>query len=111
MAVGLALSAPSHKSKGREDAATREAIFGEIESGEARARAEAERAFPGDPWSADDDFHNHERREVEAVAARQRLSIEAVLGALDDGLREHWDHPGRALLEGKVPPCHPRPEY
>jgi hypothetical protein len=111
LAVGRALSAASGGSNGSVDAATRRAIFGEIEAGEPQARDEAARAFPGDPWSADDDFHNQEKRQVIAIAARRKVPIEAVLEAIDDGLREHWDEPDRALPIATVPPCHPRPDY
>ena len=111
LALGRALSAPSGRSHGSVDVATRRAILQEIEAGEWQARMAAARDFPGDPWSADDDFHNWELRRVHEIAARWRIPIEAALEAIDDGLREHWEEPDRAAPITTVPPCHPRPDY
>jgi hypothetical protein len=111
LAAGLALAAPGGGGQGREDQATRAAIFREITASELVTRQNAARAFPGDPWSADDDFHNHEQRQARAIAARHRVPIEVVLGAIDEGLRQHWDHPNHPPPIATVPPCHPRPVY
>ncbi len=111
LAVGLALTAPAAAPKGREDAAARAAMFREIAAAEWEIREKAARAFPGDPWSADDDFHNHEQRLARAIAARRGVPIGAVLHAIDEGLREHWAEPNPTPLLATVPPCHPRPIY
>lgn len=111
MAVGLAFLAPADAPKGREDAAVRAAMFREIAAAEAETRENAARAFPGDPWSADDDFHNHEQRQAGAIAARRGVPLGSALDAIDEGLREHWDHPNPTPLVATVPPCHPRPIY
>src|SRR6185437_9400168 len=111
VAIGLALTAPGTSVVPPEDAVTRAAIFREMAASEPATRANAARAFPGDPWSADDDFHNHEQWQARAIAARRRIPIETVLRSIDDGLREHWDQPNAAPLVRTVPPCHPRPIY
>jgi hypothetical protein len=71
------------------------------------ARARARLSFPGDHWSQDDDFHNHERRLASALAARHGVDRAAVLANLDADVRS-----------GRVPdrrsgaaPCKPRPFY
>jgi hypothetical protein len=110
LAVGLALAAPTGKSKGPQDAATRAAIFREIAASELISRENAARAFPGDPWSADDDFHNNEAWQARSIAAHRGVRIETVLRAIDDGLRQHWDQSNAGRLIPTVPPCHPRPE-
>jgi hypothetical protein len=71
-------------------------------------RADAARAFPGDPWSADDDFHNQEQRRAREVAGRYQVSLATALRAIDEGLRAHWNP---ELVIATVPPCHPRPIY
>ena len=96
---------------GPDNAALQAAIFREIAASETAVRSDAARAFPGDPWSADDDFHNHEQRAARAIAARDQVPVETVLRAIDDGLREHWAHTNPAPLLVTVPPCHPRPVY
>ena len=111
LAIALAVTAPSESTAVHDDAAMRAAIFREAAATELAARTDAARAFPGDPWSADDDFHNHEQRLARAIAARRGVPIETVLRALDEGLREHWQHPNPQPLIATVPPCHPRPEY
>lgn len=111
LAVGLALAAPGGAPAGRPEAATRAAISREIAAAELEARESAARAFPGDPWSADDDFHSHEARQAGAVAAGRGLPIGAALDAIDEGLRAQRDRPNPTPLVATVPPCHPRPIY
>lgn len=72
-------------------------------------RAAAE-AFPGDRWSADDDFHNHELALVRQLAATQSVPVAAVWDALDDALRlQAQGASGPPVMRATVPPCHPRP--
>jgi hypothetical protein len=111
VAVLRALTAPGAPPPERDSAALQAAIFREMTADETALRTDAARAFPGDPWSADDDFHNHQQRRARAIAARLHVSIGTVLRAVDDGLREHWPHANPAPLIATVPPCHPRPVY
>jgi len=111
VAVARAVTASGAGPAERDDPAVRAAIFQQMTADEAAVRADAARAFPGDPWSADDDFHNHEQRRARALAARLHVSIGTVLAAVDEGLREHWPHSNPAPLTATVPPCHPRPVY
>jgi hypothetical protein len=107
----VAVTAPRTATRAPDDPAQRAAIFRDFAARESATRANAARSFPGDPWSADDDFHNHEQWLARDIAAGQHIPIEAVLRAIDDGLREHWAPPGSLPLIGTVPPCHPRPIY
>jgi len=111
VAVARAATAPGVAPAEPDDPARRAAIFQEMTADETALRQDAARAFPGDPWSADDDFHNHQQRRARAIAARLHVSIGTVLGAVDDGLRAHWPHANPAPLTATVPPCHPRPVY
>ncbi|HSS40004.1 MAG TPA: hypothetical protein VLT58_14650 [Polyangia bacterium] len=111
VAIVVALTAPGRSPAVPDDQALRAAIFREIATSESAVRGDAARAFPGDPWSADDDFHNHEQRAARAIAARDQVPVETVLRAIDDGLREHWAHANPGPLVVTVPPCHPRPVY
>lgn len=111
VAVARAATAPGAAPADRSDPALRAAIFREMTADETALRQDAARAFPGDPWSADDDFHNHQQRRARAIAARRGVSVETVLRAVDDGLREHWPQANPEPLRATVPPCHPRPVY
>ena len=95
----------------RANAAARRAIFEALAPGEASARTDAAGAFPGDPWSADDDFHNHERRAAQSIAAERGFGVADVLRAIDEGLRDHLPSAPREPLIATVPPCRPRPVY
>jgi hypothetical protein len=95
----------------RSSESTRREIFRVIARGEAEVRARAARGFPGDLWSADDDFHSNEQRSARAAAGARGLSIAESLRAVDEGLREGWPHDNPEPLIATVPPCHPRPEY
>jgi hypothetical protein len=83
------------------------AIAQRLAEAEPAARARSRLSFPGDRWSQDDDFHNHERRLVHHLAARHGLDRAAVLAILDADLRS-GRVPGR--LSGAAP-CKPRPFY
>ena len=107
-AVTKTLMVPRAGSRWRADAATRREMFDAMAAVEPLLRREAERAFPGDPWSADDDFHNHEQRQAWKVAFERGATLADGLRALDEGLR---DHANSQPLPTTVPPCHPRPDY
>jgi len=110
-AVGRVLTARNSDKSWRADESTRVAMFREIAATESAVRSDAERAFPGDPWSADDDFHRHEQQLAYEAAARHRATVPDALRAIDEGLREHWSHSNPEPLIATVPPCHPRPLY
>lgn len=110
VAIGRALTANDPASGWRADEATRRSTFRFFAATEASERAQAARAFPGDPWSADDDFHNHEQGAAWEIAAQRRVGVADVLRAIDEGLRDPSQTAGRPLI-ATVPPCHPRPVY
>jgi len=116
LAVLRAVTADNATPTWRADPAARRAIFQALAVGEQKARADAARAFPGDPWSADDDFHNHEQRRAHLIAAERGLGLADVLRAIDEGLHDEGlhEHPPsvtREPLIATVPPCRPRPVY
>ena len=69
-------------------------------------RRAAERLFPGDRWSRDDDFFNQEHRAVRGIAAARGTNPGQVLRAIDEELRAHPD--GRKV---GASPIKPRPFY
>lgn len=81
----------------------------EITSHEPGWRRNAALSFPGDPWSADDDVHEHEYEEIVRFGARTSVPVGDVLRALDDGMHEKWRAPADPIAE--VPPCRPRLVY
>jgi hypothetical protein len=104
-----AATAEPPQAPARLDDAARQAAFRQFASREGRQRARAERKFPGDAWSQDDDFHAVEMQQARAIARRQRVSLGEVLRALDDGMRGDWPKSGE--MKTTVPPCRPRPIY
>jgi hypothetical protein len=110
VAVVVAATAPSSAVPFRADEPTRRAIFDVVAGAEPATRVQTARNFPGDLWSADDDFHNAELRMAHAQAAGRGVGVPDVLRAIDEGLRAHWPVPGPPPL-ATSPPCHPRPEY
>lgn len=79
-------------------------------------RAASNREFPGDLWSADDDFHHREKEWARAVSKRRGVRLGDVLLALDQGLRSNAriSGAGAACAAPRpcgVPPCKPRPFY
>ena len=72
-------------------------------------RRDAALKFPGEPWSADDDFHERENEAVRGFSGHQNVPIGDVLRAIDDGMHERW----RAAVTpiAQVPPCRPRLMY
>jgi hypothetical protein len=74
-------------------------------------RREGAFRFPGSLWSQEDDFFAKETTFVKAYAADHRVSVGAILHALDRGIREKWQvHPG-VVVTPKVVPCRPRLAY
>lgn len=83
--------------------------YAEIVSREPQMRRDAALKFPGDPWSADDDFHQREEDAVRGYAGQQSVPIADVLRAIDDGMHDGW--PAAAIPTAQVPPCRPRLMY
>jgi hypothetical protein len=88
----------------------REIVVAALATAEPELRTAAAASFPGDRWSADDDFHNHELALVRQLAANQGVPVAAVWDALDEALRSHHEHGDSATpMRATAPPCHPRP--
>jgi len=88
----------------------RRAIVDALGREEPALRAAAAAAFPGDRWSADDDFHHQELALVRRVAAEQHASVSAVWDALDLALHAPpSDEAADPRLRPTVARCHPRP--
>ena len=83
--------------------------YADIVGSEPSMRREAALKFPGDPWSADDDFHQREQDSVRSFAGHKGVPIGDVLGAIDDGMHARW--PASASPIAQVPPCRPRLMY
>jgi hypothetical protein len=94
----------------RADEKTRRGFFEALARAEPGMRATAAENFPGDLWSADDDFHSFEMRLAHELAARAGLDVPEVLRAIDDGIRERWPVDG-PRPQATAPPCHPRPIF
>lgn len=80
-----------------------------IAADERNMRRESIKDFPADPWSQDDGFHNSEYRRARQVATQRSMSLQDVLRAMDEGMREHWPKPAGIHQKPTVPPCRPRP--
>lgn len=92
------------------------ALAAEAARREPEWRRAAARDYPGDLWSADDDFHAREKSWARGAAKRLGVRLGDVLLALDRGLRADAAASGtpstsRALRPCGVPPCKPRPFY
>jgi hypothetical protein len=76
---------------------------------EQNMRRDAIKDFPADPWSQDDAFHNLEYRRAKEIARKRGMSVQDVLLAMDEGMRERWPKPVAINQKATVPPCRPRP--
>jgi hypothetical protein len=76
---------------------------------ERKMRRDAAHDFPADAWSQDDAFHNFEFKRARDIANDKKMSLEDVLSAIDEGMREHWPRPRGVVMNSSVPPCRPRP--
>ncbi len=103
----LTASSASHAPPVTPDLSRR--AYADIVSREPSMRRESALKFAGDPWSADDDFHQREQDSVRSFAGHQNVPIGDVLRAVDDGMHERW--PASATPLAQVPPCRPRLMY
>jgi len=106
VAIGRALAAPVPPPARALSAAERREVAQALAAQEPRWRAAAEKLFPGDLWSQDDDFFNQEHRAVRQMAAARGTSPGEILRAVDEELRRA--PAGRKI--GAVP-VKPRPFY
>ena len=83
--------------------------FYAMASDERKMRRDAAKDFPADAWSQDDAFHNFEFKRARDIAHDKQMSLEDVLSAIDEGMREHWPRPRGVAMNPSVPPCRPRP--
>ena len=109
VAVGRAATASSFPRVEPIGSTLAHRAYSEIVNGESSMRREAALKFPGDPWSADDDFHQREQDSVRSFAGHQGAPIGGVLAAIDDGMHDHWRASGTPIAT--VPPCRPRLMY
>jgi len=89
----------------------RRSIFSELATEEPSMRTEAALAFPGDAWSADDDFYARQQKKARTVASARGVRLGDVLDAFDEGLRAKWPPQPRIALTPGVAPCRPRLAY
>ena len=71
-------------------------------------RASAQKTFPGDDWSQDDDFQKKERDWVGDRSAALGVSPAQIFRAIDEDLHAHSPTPPR---KANASPCKPRPFY
>lgn len=111
LAVVRALgSRPPHDTALLPEALAHE-VFLETTNREVDERREGAFRFPGSRWSQEDDFFAKETTFVKAFAFEHKVSVGAILLALDRGIREKWPtHPG-VVIAPKVVPCRPRLAY
>jgi hypothetical protein len=109
LALVRAATASSAEKLPPADSALAHKAYADIVGKEPSMRRESALKFPGDPWSADDDFHQRENDDVRGFAGHQRVSIGSVLAAIDDGMHDHWRAAASPIAQ--VPPCRPRLMY
>lgn len=111
IAAWKAAAAPGPAEPAQLSESERRATVQALAAQEPSFRMRAERNFPGDAWSQDDDFHSMEMQAARRQAQQRGTSLGEVLRAWDDGLRA-MPHSGQnPKLTNSVPPCRPRPVY
>ena len=109
--LGRALTANVPAEPPPADVALRREVFRYVASDEGPERREAEKTFPTDLWSRDDDFHQREAARARDWARTHHMRVGDALSAIDEGLREHWPSGSPTPLVATVPPCRPRAIY
>lgn len=108
-ALGRALASQPITSPPPADERARRAAYVLMVTEEQNMRRESVQDFPADPWSQDDAFHNLEYRRAKQIAGPRNMSVQDVLLAMDEGMRERWPKPVVVHQKPTVPPCRPRP--
>jgi hypothetical protein len=103
-------SKPPHDGAQLPDAVAHE-VFLETTDREADERREGAFRFQGSLWSQEDDFFAKETSFVKSLASMRRISVGAILFALDRGIREKWPTHPDVVITPKVVPCRPRLAY
>ena len=111
VAITIDVSAVPPKAAPEASSDAQHRAYRAVATEEASMRRGAAKAFPADPWSQDDDFHNRELQRLRAIAGAERVSVASMLRAVDDGAREQWERPTDDPVVQTVPPCRPRPIY
>lgn len=106
---GRALASTPMTTPPPADERARKAAYVLMVTEEQNMRREAIKDFPADPWSQDDAFHNLEYKRARQIAGPRNMSVQDVLLAMDEGMREHWPKPVNVHQKPTVPPCRPRP--
>ena len=107
--IGNLIAAPStDESATHLSPELRAKVGREMAAGEPKLREDSQHHFPGDRWSADDDFHANELISARREASNNRTTTYDVLMAIDADMRAHPHEEGRRVTAA---PCRPRPFY
>lgn len=87
---------------------TRKELFAQMAGDEPKAREEAAKKFPNDPWSIEDERAAHERDAARGLADERHLPVSTIYLILDEGIRAHWPAPNHKPLDASVVPLKPR---
>lgn len=109
VAFGRALASTAPATPPPADERARKAAYVLMVTEEQNMRRDAVKDFPADPWSQDDAFHNLEYKRAKQIAGPRQMSVQDVLLAMDEGMRERWPKPVTIHQIPTVPPCRPRP--
>jgi hypothetical protein len=109
VALGRAASAKPIENPEHASVDLQKNAFFAMAADERKMRRDAAHDFPADAWSQDDAFHNFEFKRARDIAHDKKMSLQDVLSAIDEGMREHWPRPRGVAMTPSVPPCRPRP--
>jgi hypothetical protein len=109
VALGRAAAAKPIENPGPSAIDLKKNAFFAMATDERKMRRDAAHDFPADAWSQDDAFHNFEFKRARDIAHDKKMSLQDVLSAIDEGMREHWPRPRGVAMNPSVPPCRPRP--
>jgi hypothetical protein len=109
VAMARAITSQPRETPGASTEAQRRGAYAILASEERNMRREGIKDFPADPWSQDDAFHNTEYRRAKQIASQRVMSLQDVLLAMDEGMRERWPKAAGVHQKPTVPPCRPRP--
>lgn len=109
VALGRAVASKPIETKPPATESQMRGAYSLMASEEQKMRRAAVKDFPADPWSQDDAFHNQETVRARQIAEPRSMSLQDVLFAMDEGMRQHWPKPVAYPQRATVPPCRPRP--